>query len=215
MSGKIVKSQVLTESYLLEELKRKDGTIKGVFGNKVLVEKSFKMPDHVNILHGAYVTSYARVKLFHYLKQIEPKNLIYCDTDSMIFYNKSDELPFKVSMDLGEMKLEAKSNFCEVSAPKCYRFGKKFVVKGVKKEFAKDFFEDGVATVMQPFKMREAINFFDRGNTKKLSVWRAVTKKKVTHYRKKTLKNGLYYPIVLKNNKIISILKDLAGIVVR
>lgn len=203
MSGKIVKSQVMDNKFYKSEIKRKDGSIRGVFGNKILVEKQFRLPDHVNILHGAYVTSYARVRLFDYLRQIEPKNLIYCDTDSMIFFNESDQLPFKISSELGEMKLEAKSNFCEVSAPKCYRFGDKFVVKGVNRDKAKNFFETGMATVMQPFKMREAINFFDRGNTKKLSVWRAVTKKKITHYRKKTLNKGIYTPIILKNNKII------------
>lgn len=204
MSGKIVKSQIMSDSFLKTAIRRKDGSIRGVFGNKVLIEKQFKLPDHVNILHGAYVTSYARVRLFDYLRKIEPQNLIYCDTDSMIFFNKNDVLPFKISSELGEMKLEAQSDFCEVSAPKCYRFGDKFVVKGVNRDKAKNFFESGVATVMQPFKMREAINFFDRGNTKKLSVWRAVTKKKITYYRKKTLKNGFYFPIILKNNKIIN-----------
>lgn len=204
MSGKIVRSQVMSEAFLKNEIRRKDGSIRGVFGNKILIEKQFKLPEHVNILHGAYVTAYARVRLFDYLRQIEPKNLIYCDTDSMIFFNQDDKLPFKISSELGEMKLEAKSNYCEVSAPKCYRFGDKFVVKGVNRDKAKNFFESGMATVMQPFKLREAINFFDRGNTKKLSVWRAVTKKKITYYRKKTLKNGLYYPIILKNNKIIT-----------
>lgn len=185
------------------------------FGSKKLADVEMPLPDHVNYLHGAYVTSYGRLVLQKYLRMIPSEDLIYCDTDSIIFFNKDDKYPFPISNEMGEMKLEGIANRCYTVAPKMYLFGHHLKVKGVPKRRVKvdgkmripavDMFRDGEAEYHQPYRFREAVNFYDiqknskgevvnEKNSRPLSVWRRVKKKHKTDYDKKTVKNGVYFP---------------------
>lgn len=184
------------------------------FGKKVLVEYSMPLSAETNWSHAAYTTAYGRLELLKYLQMIGAENLIYCDTDSAIFdlphvalnmqfsqsprcnanSLSSQSIPFAVSMELGEMKLESYETNCKAYAPKMYSLGSKFKAKGVPQRLAKTFIETGSAHFDLPFKYREAVAFFDRGNTKRLSVWRKIEKRIASQYDKKRLEKNRFFP---------------------
>lgn len=163
------------------------------YGSRVLVEYNMPLEEHVNWCHAAYVTSYGRIRLMEFMEKIGAENLIYCDTDSTIF-DCAGEIPFPISDKLGEMKLESWETDCETYSPKMYRTGEKFKAKGVPVRLAKTFIQTGAAQFDLPFRMRESINFFDRENARKLSVWRKVSKEIRGKYDRKKLSKNRYSP---------------------
>jgi DNA polymerase type B, organellar and viral len=167
------------------------------YGKRVLTTQEMPLPDFTNYLHAAYVTSYARLILHRYLRAVPANDLIYCDTDSVIFFSSSDEPPFELGKELGRMKLEGIGNRCEVFAPKTYRFDDNWKAKGVPKAKAMEFILEKHAEYDLPFKLRESIQFFDRGDSRKLSVWRTVEKQFRSVYDKKRFDKGYWYPLVL------------------
>lgn len=185
MSGEITRSSNNLEEY---------GEEFTVYGNKVLIEQSIPLPEHVNYLHAAYITSYARLELLEYLRKIDDTDLVYCDTDSVIF-RTGQGIPFLIGSELGQMKLEGTANRVQVYAQKMYDFGGKKLAKGLPKRLAEEFINTGKVTFAIPYKIRESIKFYDRGNKKPLSVWRRVTKTHNTFYDKKTLEDGTFSPI--------------------
>lgn len=188
IGGEISRSLILTD----------ENQDRGIpYGNKILVEHKMPLPDFTNYLHAAHVLSYGRIRLQNYLRKIPADDLIYCDTDSIIFFCKG-ELPFGVDKRLGEMKLEAWGKRCVPYLPKTYIFDDQYKAKGVPKSKAKDFIETGGAEYELPFKMREAIRFFDAENSRKLSVWRKVEKIRAAEYTRKEIKNGYFLPKMVK-----------------
>jgi hypothetical protein len=167
---------------------------KGVpYGGKTLCEYSMPLPEFTNYLHAAHVLSYARIRLQDFLRKVPAQDLIYCDTDSVIFFCRGD-LPFPVSKELGQMKLESWGSRCVPYLPKTYIFDETYKAKGVPKKCAKDFIEQGRAEFDLPFKLREAINFYDADNSRKLSVWRHLEKIRQTSYDRKEVKGRFYLP---------------------
>jgi hypothetical protein len=195
ISDEISRSMILTD----ENKDREDGI---PYGKKILCTCKTPLPAFTNYLHAAHVLSYARVRLFSFLKRIEPSNLIYCDTDSIIFFCQGD-LPFECSSQLGEMKLEKMGVRCEPYLPKVYTFttmtnGTEYKAKGVPKKFAKSFIETKKAEYEMPFKLRESIKFYDEDNKRKLSVWRKVEKIMAAKYDKKRISGKFFLPKVVK-----------------
>jgi hypothetical protein len=186
--GQLATRGIITKTVPINDPRLRSGA--KAFGRKAFLDMRTSIPDHVNYLHAAYVTSYGRLELFKYLHALGER-AIYCDTDSVIFTGKPD---FRIGDELGEMKLVSKGHYCETFAPKTYVFDDDYVAKGVPKVHAKTFIKTGEAKYFQPFKYREACEFFDRGNKKKLSVWREVKKRKLTNYKKKSLIKGLFWP---------------------
>ena len=161
----------------------------------------FPLPEFTNYLHAAYVTSYGRLQLQNYLRRVPADDLIYCDTDSMIFFNKTAAPPFPVSRDIGKMKLEGRANRCFTYAPKMYVFGFHAKAKGVRRKYAVEFIRKGSAAVETPFRIRECCDFLETktGAEKIPSVWRIVEKHAVTKYDKKQLlTNGQFIPYQLQ-----------------
>jgi DNA polymerase type B, organellar and viral len=190
ISGEISRSMLLTEDNWWDD--------EGIpYGRKILSSHKMPLPDFTNYLHASYVLSYARIVLFKYLKTVDPQNLIYCDTDSVIFFCR-DEIPFPVGKDLGQMKLEAWGKRMIPLLPKTYTFDQTYKAKGVPKKHAQQFIEKGFAEYETPFKMRESIRFFDTNNARKLSVWRKVQKIRQSKYDRKRVKGDFYLPKVVK-----------------
>lgn len=162
-----------------------------VFGNKILYDQGLPLAQHVNYLHAAYVTSYGRLELYKYLRKLGER-VVYCDTDSVIFTGKQD---IPIGKELGEMKYEGGSKFgCETFAPKAYVFDDEYKAKGVPREKAKEYIQKRVTTYWTPYKIREAVAFFDRDNARPLSTWRRVEKEFRAVYDKKTLRGEKYFP---------------------
>lgn len=164
------------------------------FGEKVLVEYQMPLAEETNWCHAAYVTAYGRVTLLEYMEKVGSNKMIYCDTDSCIFDSPDKTIPFEIGDKLGQMKLEGWETSCETYAPKMYRAGQKFKAKGVPQRLAEVFIQTGRAEFDLPFKMREAIRFYDRKNTRRLSVWRTVEKVNRQSYDRKNFQNNRFTP---------------------
>lgn len=164
------------------------------YGEKVLVNYQMPLSDETNWSHAAYVTAYGRLELHSYLRLIGTKYLIYCDTDSCVFNCPKRKLPFTVGKELGQMKLEGFEDVAFAFAPKMYKLGNHYKAKGVPVAQAQRFIETGKAEFDLPFKLREAMRFYDRENSKRLSVWRNVQKFKQTNYDRKKLLGNQFYP---------------------
>jgi hypothetical protein len=190
IGGTISRSLILTD-------RNKDCPDGIPFGGKILMDHQMPLPEFTNYLHAAHVLSYARIKLHSYLRMIPADDLIYCDTDSIIFFCRG-EIPFPVSKQLGEMKLESWGTRCTPILPKMYIFDETYKAKGVPKHKAKSFIETGRAEYESPFKLREAIRFYDAENGRKLSVWRKVEKIKSAKYDKKRISGKFFLPPILK-----------------
>lgn len=208
MRGSVTRSVHLTDDMVEEG---EDGemvlTTPGVpFGSKLLTDVEIPLPDHVNYLHAAYVTSYGRLALMRYMEKVGPERLVYCDTDSVFFsWPKRRKMPFPLTTNLGEMKLEDTLEYVETRSPKMYRYVKsdgsrKTKAKGVPKRMQDTFYDEGSASFWQPWRLKESIACMDRipdeddEEVKILGVWRQVMKRVVSAYDKKRLaSDGLRY----------------------
>ena len=197
MSGKVIKTCKLTEIDL-KRVQRGDLRVQ-MIGNNVLKEFFIPLPEHCNYLHASYVTSYGRLRLLEFMRKVPPQDMVYCDTDSLFFFAKDWKAPFPTGEALGEMKLEDKGSRITTYAPKVYSINDIVKAKGVPRRLARKFVEDGYVEYDAPFKLREAVTFYERGNRKKLSVWRKVRKEMRTRYAKKKLVDGKFWePLCLQ-----------------
>lgn len=197
MSGKVIKTTRLTQNDV-DQIKR--GKLRvHMLGDNVLKEFAIPLPAHCNYLHAAYVTSYGRIRLLEFMRQVPPENMVYCDTDSLFFFSKGWKTPFPVGDQLGEMKMEDKGKKITTYAPKVYSIDDIVKAKGVPRRLAKKFVEEGYVEYDAPYKLRESVTFYERGNTKKLSVWRKVRKEMKSKYaKKKIVDNFRWMPLSLK-----------------
>ena len=207
MRGSVTRSIHLTDEMVEPD---EDGNLilirDGIpFGSKLLTDVQIPLPDHVNYMHAAYVTSYARITLMEYMDKVGAENLIYCDTDSLFFTWDKRELPFPLSTNLGEMKLEDRPSWVQCRSPKMYRYetvkkGRTTKAKGVPKKMQDVFYDEGVASFWQPWRLKESIACADRipneddEEVKILGVWRQVMKRVISSYDKKRLVDGRYVP---------------------
>lgn len=189
--GRLGTSGVIGRTVWQTDKNKFDGV---AYGEKVLCSYTMPLSAETNWSHAAHVTAYGRLELLKYLKKVGASNLIYCDTDSTIFDCPSKRIPFAVGKELGQMKLEGWEKHCETYAPKLYHIGDTYKAKGVPKRLAQTFIETGRAEFDLPFKIREAIRFYDRSNKRRLSVWRRVEKVRHGKYDKKILDGNRYLP---------------------
>lgn len=216
--GRLGTSGVIGRTVFQTEKNKYDGI---PYGEKVLVKYNMPLSEETNWSHAAYVTAYGRIALLEYMEKIGASKMIYCDTDSTIFDCPSGKLPFRTGKELGRMKLIQRCSkcggefphekpcrnskgfefwqLCETYAPKMYRAGSQYKAKGVPKHLAQKFIERGHVEFDLPFKMREAIRFYDRNNSRKLSVWRKVEKRNKQNYDRKLLKGNRFFPRHVSN----------------
>jgi hypothetical protein len=194
--GRLGTGGVIGRSVWQDDNNQADGVC---YGGKVLVNYQMPLPLETNWSHAAYVTAYGRIELLQFIEKVGVENMIYCDTDSCIFDCPSKQLPFEIGTKLGMMKLEAWEKECETYAPKAYRYGNKWKAKGVPVKLAKQFLTRGRVDFDLPFKLREAIAFYDRKNSKRLSVWRNVEKFRRSGYDKKQQKFNRFFPLQVRD----------------
>lgn len=88
---------------------------------------------------ASFVTAYARVYLHQLIDIAGEENVYYVDTDSLITNTKGLE-NLKEYIDeytLGKLKVEGNTESAEFIAPKHYRFGEEWKIKGVRKDAQK------------------------------------------------------------------------------
>ena len=188
--GRLAIGGVISRSCVLTEQNKNSGLC---YGKKVMRDYQMPLPEFTNYLHAAHVLSYARLRLQDYLRKIPARDLIYCDTDSVIFFCRGNP-PFPITTDLGDMKLEGIGRRCVPYLPKTYIFDNTYKAKGVPKSHAKDFITHGRAEFDLPFKLREAVKFYDQDNARKLSVWRHVEKIRAATYDRKKISGKFFLP---------------------
>jgi hypothetical protein len=84
-----------------------------------------KFPKHCNPLIAAYITAYARLRLWRLMKRVGFDKVLYCDTDSVFTTGNG----FTTSEELGGLKVETASNPLFIRA-KCYVWGDEVAIKG-------------------------------------------------------------------------------------
>jgi len=191
-------------------LKLKLGESSVVFPNgQAKVDKVGDYPPFTNYMIAAMITAGARDKL--YKEMLIPASrrgdLLYCDTDSVFYRGKA--LTENLGTELGKIQLEHEIQKCQFILPKTYfiewRDGsRKYKCKGVKGDFAKQFFESGYAEFMSPKRYIETCreNLRKAKNKEKLTpfnVWMKKHKNLLAKYNKRTvLKFGRTKPLIIK-----------------
>jgi hypothetical protein len=77
-----------------------------------------------NVIVAAYTTAQARLKLYSYL-EVLGRRVLYCDTDSVVFYSKKDDLKLPLGDYLGELTDETPGNSIQTfvtGGPKNYAY---------------------------------------------------------------------------------------------
>ena len=100
--------------------------------NGKMINKELGQPRHAwyhSPAIAAYITAYARLTLWHFIKSLRPETVYYCDTDSIW---TSSDLSNKVSDKLGDLKIEHECTKLDATfiRSKCYMYNNKVVMKG-------------------------------------------------------------------------------------
>lgn len=189
----------------------------GPFYNYVIPKT--KLADHANFMWGIYVTSYSRIYLHKGMVSIHKlgHTLLYTDTDSIMYSPVHDKTNFSFSDKLGDWDIE-KFDLGIFRQSKAYLLCnkngknydiKKVACKGVPTHLAYDFIIDGMAKVMKPYRMKEALirvnAKINAGNEEFLkeigeNIWRDVTKKMQSIYIKRRVAgNNITYPVLAES----------------
>ena len=168
------------------------------FGDLVLYNIIGDYPYQANFIWPSIVTARARIYLHSLMLKIRElgNELLYCDTDSVIFKGKLDGL--EISDALGGFKLEGTFTNFECKTNKMYKYRKingddLIRCKGVPSRSQADFFENGRATYKKPLRIKEALRRDMRPN-----LWLEHTKVNVTEYNKGIVsKSGKVTPHII------------------
>lgn len=91
----------------------------------VEMEKEEKPKSFPNMLIGATITAYSRLKLLNAIFEIGIDKFVYCDTDSIFCLGKKENLPSSIKLDdyeLGAWKVEFEFNKGKILGAKRYVF---------------------------------------------------------------------------------------------
>lgn len=91
----------------------------------VEMEKEEKPKSFPNMLIGATITAYSRLKLLNAIYEIGIDRFVYCDTDSIFCLGKKENLPPSIKLDdyeLGAWKVEFEFNKGKILGAKRYVF---------------------------------------------------------------------------------------------
>lgn len=92
----------------------------------VEMEKEEKPKSYPNMLIGATITAYSRLKLLNAIYEIGVDKFVYCDTDSIFCLGKKEKLPASIKLDdyeLGAWKVEFEFDKGKILGAKRYVFG--------------------------------------------------------------------------------------------
>ena len=107
------------------------------------VEKAYCTP-----ILPTLVNAYARCYMYKYYKKIPLKNLVYTDTDSIIWQGKEEELKkMNIGEEMGQFKIKDTNTTAIIYGRKSKSIGEDISVAGVhKKNLIKEEFEKGYVT---------------------------------------------------------------------
>jgi len=151
---------------IISEISDDDGELRQiyVFGGKAYMREPGVDESGISFpAIAAEVTAHARMYLWRLIKTAGIENVFYCDTDSLFTnregYERLEESGLIHDKELGALKLEETSDYLEILAPKCYTFGTKKKIKGIR-EKAKPHSEKSNTFIQEEFwKMRRQIQY--------------------------------------------------------
>lgn len=105
------------------------------YGAKYIIAKykDAYNPPYTNLMIALMITAGARDRLYKELSKIPYDDLIYCDTDCIIFKGNHKK-KFKISEKLGDWKVEHSNKKCFIAGEKRYYIGEKIKISGVPKK---------------------------------------------------------------------------------
>ncbi|MGL5936391.1 MAG: DNA polymerase [Cetobacterium sp.] len=153
-----------------------------------------QIPRHSNMIWASYILAYGRLALYAYIEQAAKKgSVLYCDTDSV--FVRCKHRPFgEETKELGSLAFKGTSFYAHFKLPKLYRLDHRYKAKGVPldkqtphdmERLKREFFYDGVAEFMKPFRFMEARKVKEIPN-----VWRDCTKQLNAEYDKRVMIGG-------------------------
>lgn len=154
-----------------------------------------QIPKHSNMIWAAYILAYGRMNLYRHMEAVEGKGtLLYVDTDSV--FVRAHKKPFgEGGKNLGDLAYQATYSYAHFKLPKLYRVDDHYKAKGVpldklhiEKDFEhlkREFFYDGVAEFMKPYRFMEARKLKEIPN-----YWRETTKQLNADYDKREMIGG-------------------------
>lgn len=159
-------------------------------------------PKHSNMIWASYILAYGRLALYDCIERASQKGkVLYCDTDSV--FVRCKHKPFPGSPELGELAYKATYHYTHFKLPKLYRTDETYKAKGVPldkqraadmEHLKREFFYDGVAEFMKPYRWVEAQKLKEQAN-----VWREVSKQRNSEYDKRVMKpGGDTWPLLVK-----------------
>lgn len=159
------------------------------------------VPKHSNMIWAAYILAYGRLNLYRFMQEgAERGKLLYVDTDSV--FVRAPKRPFTPSRELGALDFKGKHSYAHFKLPKLYRVEDTYKAKGIPNDLhnkafpqklKKDFFYDGIAEFMRPYRFLEARKVKEIPN-----LWRTVTKQLQSEYTKrKVYRDGNTWPLII------------------
>jgi len=104
----------------------------------------------------SYITAYARLKLYNEMCKIDKEDLLYCDTDSIMF--KGNYLSrFEIGEGLGKFKIVECDERAKIWGKKIYTIGKNIKMSGMMKELKESMDEEVKTKIMKDFGEGRAI----------------------------------------------------------
>ena len=152
-----------------------------------------QIPKHSNMIWASYILAYGRMNLYRHMEAASKKGtLLYVDTDSVFI--KCKEKPFGDGVKtLGGLDYKGTYHYSHFKLPKLYRVDSHYKAKGVPldkrvedmEHLKREFFYDGVAEFMKPYRYMEARKLKEIPN-----LWRETTKQLNAEYDKRTMLPG-------------------------
>ena len=137
-----------------------------------------------------------RVRLNQAMLSLHPDQVLYCDTDSLI-YSGGPEI--ESGEGLGQLKLEGHYAKAAFVLPKVYCLTKRngdstYVAKGVPRDKAESFILNGFADFDAPIRLRESMR-----TGKQANVWSTKTRTIQSRYDKRKVRpDGTTTPLIIK-----------------
>ena len=84
--------------------------------------------------------------------------IYYVDTDGFIISGDIEKIKDYIGNDIGQFKIQKVAYEINIKGKKLYKFNNEYVVKGVSKENAKEFFENGRVIENKMVRVKTAFN---------------------------------------------------------
>lgn len=148
-------------------LKKNYEMIKGI-GRRIMYKttKNEKKKKYYMPIIASLVNANARIKMYHELKKIDKKDIIYTDTDSIIFKGKHLD-KYEITKNLGDFKIEKENATAYVYGRKTYSINEEIKISGFnQRNMDIEDFKKGIVKAKQMITIKTTNNLKEVGKFK-------------------------------------------------